>query len=51
MRPEEAPVGRQKDMGGTVLHMLKGAVGHPALNLGSHAEYVQKYPFLRLYWG
>ena len=45
-----APVGQQKDVGGTVLRLLKQVVAVPQLKLGTHAKYIKDYPFLKLYW-
>mmetsp|Transcript_36079 Transcript_36079/g.84274 ORF Transcript_36079/g.84274 Transcript_36079/m.84274 type:complete len:110 (-) Transcript_36079:219-548(-) len=45
-----APVGQQKDMGGTVLRFLRQVIAHPALGLGPHSAFEGEYPFLRQYW-
>ena len=43
--------GPQRDLGDTVLRMLRQAVAVPALGLGTHAAFVSEYPFLAVYWG
>jgi hypothetical protein len=44
------PEGQQKDMGGTVLRMLRQVIAVKALNLGTHAEFERTFPFLKAYW-
>ena len=41
---------QKKDLGNTVLHMLKQAIRVPQLELGTQDSFVHEFPFLELYW-